>query len=254
MTILPVKTDAPDGAGPAYQPDEGVLARIESLSSLPPKRQLATLLSGDSTAAPEEVLVHFLRSFHVAGDHAASAKIAHVITERISGKLVRLARVWRLGFPPDLMDDVVDEVLNDLYEQLFSTSSTAQFWEVRFWICFNRRAITIMRKRRGELDQIAADESDDEDEEDAAIETAPTLVRLDDPVTRALLSDALAHLSQPYRTAFVLKHWAGYPEEVADGSDSIASLMGVTGRSVRNYLKHAARELDTWRDEAMNHG
>ncbi|HEY3332945.1 MAG TPA: sigma-70 family RNA polymerase sigma factor [Capsulimonadaceae bacterium] len=232
-----------------YAAEPRVAAEIARLSGLPSRRLLAALGASDENVQ-EETLVHFLRACHAAGDSAASGEIARIITGRIAGSLARLARAWRLSAPRDLMEDVIDEVLTDVYEQLFDSSPKFAFWEVRFWVCFNRRAINVMRRRRGELDQVAADEEFDEDSEELHMESVePSRLRFDEPMGRALLADALGHLPQEVRTAFMLKHWSGYVEESSDsGETSIATLMGVSGRTVRNYLTRATRDLAAWRE------
>ncbi len=226
-----------------------VAAEIAELSSCTGKRLVAALGSTDRRVY-EETLVYFLRREHEAGDAVACSAIASQLTKRVSPKLAKLTRLWRLSYPADLAEDVIDEILTELYEQLFSGASTVAFWEIRFWVCFNRLAINVLRRRRFELDQIAADQGDESDDEYLAVESLPAKAEFDHPETAALLSDALAKLSQPVRTAFLLKHWSGHVEESTSPDEpSIAKLMGVSGRTVRNYLARAAKELETWRSE-----
>lgn len=231
-----------------------VASQIAQFERLPRTALLAALTqrSAQDERAAEETLVHFLRRAHRADDNRVTAILAQEITHRVSGRLARLARVWRLGHPPDLAEDVIDEVLTDIYDQLLSGDASSKFWEIRFWVCFNRRALNIMRKRRAEIDQVVAEEDDaqDEDSQERVYDVQAPLSRFDQPETMAIVSDALSRLPQNQRTAFLLKHWSGYPEENgANDTQSIASMMGVSGRTVRYYLARATKELSGWRAE-----
>jgi len=49
------------------------------------------------------------------------------------------------------------------------------------------------------------------------------------------------------RQAVYLKYIEGLPEESDDPTrQTIAKILGVTGRSVRNYLRKAERKLQEW--------
>lgn len=237
--------------------ERDVADQIARFSRLAPARLLGALKQAQGDDRPrEETLVHFLRRARQAGDEPGASTIARAIARRVSGRLARMTCVWRLGEPADLAEDVIDEILTDLYDQLFNCDDSQKFWEIRFWVCFNRRAINVLLRRRAELDQIDADEGDaasEEWERPRELPAAPN--RIDQPETRALINDALSRLPENQRTAFLLKHWSGFQEEAsADGAPSIAVMMGVSGRTVRNYLAKASRALASWREEAEEIG
>jgi len=239
----------------SYVAEPHVSAQIVAFGRLS-RSSLLGALTGESPVGDriwEETLVHFLRLANSSGDNRAAAAISRAITARVAGRLARMTKVWRLGHPPDLAEDVIDEVLTDLYDQLLRPDVSAKFWEIRFWVCFNRRALNILRRRRFEIDQVVAEEDEgwDEDALDRVMGAPAPLTRFDQPETRAVMVDALSRLPMNVRTAFLLKHWSGYQEEPGpDGAPSIASVMGISGRTVRNYLAKAARELAVWRAEA----
>jgi RNA polymerase sigma factor (sigma-70 family) len=167
------------------------------------------------------------------------------LVRRISPKISRTVAVWRLDKVDSRSDDVIDEILVDFYDQVFSDDEAAMFWEVRFWVCLERRLLNIVRRRRAEIDR----EDNGSDLDSAFGDCLPTKSWEDDPETQALVMDALARLSPPEREVFVLKHWCGYAEEskTDPAEETIASIMGVTGRTVRNHLARAEENLAMWR-------
>lgn len=236
-----------------------VASQIAQFSRLSRARLLsaAAMPRGSENYVREETLVHFIRVANRESDSRATSDLIRILIKRISGKLNRLTQVWRLSYPPDLAEDVIDEILTDLYDQLLSDEPAARFWQIRFWVCFQRRAINVLRHRRRELDQIVADEGDDWDAdcEPCAAKPYERIERLDEPEMHAVVNDGLVKLPLPLRTAFLLKHYSGYAEEPGvDGTPSIASLMGVSGRTVRNYLARAAKHLAQWREEEDTDG
>ncbi|MDR3706686.1 MAG: RNA polymerase sigma factor [Capsulimonadaceae bacterium] len=252
-----VPSPAPRAGGYVMEPE--VAEQVARLARLPRTRLVPAVVEASAGDAPigEETLVHFVRRCRRDGDDTGASELLRLLTKRVSGRLARQMRIWRLAHPPDLAEDVVDEVLTDLYDQLLSDDPAAGFWEIRFWVCFNRRALNVLKRRRRELDQIVADEGDDWDDErePRPVDIDRHAVHLDQPETHAVIDDALVRLPQPLRTAFLLKHWSGYPEEPGvDGAPSIASMMGVSGRTVRNYLARAAKHLAEWRSEDEANG
>jgi DNA-directed RNA polymerase specialized sigma24 family protein len=124
---------------------------------------------------------------------------------------------------------------------------------VRFWVSFDCDLLDIVRRRRREQDnQPAFDQAQDSLSSDSEIYTVnPWLDNsLQDPLMRTLISEALAGLPDIIRQAFVLKYYAGYPEESDkhEKGATIASMLNVSGRTVRNYLMRAEEHLARWRD------
>ena len=242
---------APERGG--YVMEGDVAAQVVRCQTLPRARLVAAASATGDAALREETLVHFIRAVRRSEDHKAAADLIDILTRRMSGRLSRMARVWRLGYPPDLAEDVIDEILTDVYDQVLSNDPAAEFWEIRFWVCLNRRALNILRRRRKELDQIVSDESDDVDFPECEPLPADFDRRragIENPEVRAVIDDALVRLPQPLRTAFLLKHWSGFAEEPGvGGGPAISTMMGVSGRTVRNYLAKAEQRLAEWRAE-----
>ncbi len=130
-----------------------------------------------------------------------------------------------------------------MVECVRSTGPHNEFWECRFLTCFDRRVRSILR-------DFSSSRPSDAALDDDIAETLPdpqTVDWTDDIAARVLLD----RLPEPMRTAFYLKHYMGYKEESGHGP-TIASTLGVSGRTVRNYLKKAEHLLSEWRksDEA----
>jgi DNA-directed RNA polymerase specialized sigma24 family protein len=242
-----------------YIREPSVQEEIERLNSLTPVRRLSILASSSaSTSISLETLTYYLRRSNQEGASKDCSAIMKSIVRRVSPRLARLARIWRLGYPPDLAEDVADHLLTLLYDALLNDTEAHRFWEIRFWVCFNRMATKALKQRRADLDLILADEGDAEDDSldpDRFSDNRSKSYSRDNPETRAIISDALSRLPEPLKTAFLLRHWSGYPVDISsDGSPSISSIMGVSDRSVRNYLSRAEKELSMWRSEEFANG
>lgn len=65
-----------------------------------------------------------------------------------------------------------------------------------------------------------------------------------------LLGDGLRALSEPYRAAFILRYYAGWPIQDRDPTvPTISRHFGKDPRTIRNWLAKAEEELERWRGE-----
>jgi RNA polymerase sigma factor (sigma-70 family) len=241
-----------------YEMEPAVLCEIERIERLSPSQQLAALSENDrARKVSEETLTHFLRAANTVGSSSVAGVIMNTIIRRVSGRLARMAQIWRLSYPPDLLEDVIDDILTQIYDAILNTNSEERFWEVRFWVCFNRLATSALKRRRRELDIVIEEEGGDNEGESILDRlTQPERNGCIQPEMSAIIKDALTALEEPIRTAFLLRHWSGY--SVAAQSDnappSISSIMGVSDRTVRNYLTKAEKVLKEWRGEERSYG
>lgn len=230
-------------------------AQIDRLTSAPRTRLAALALEGREPAR-EETLVHLIRLLRREGDGATADALLRGLMRRIESKVGRTVVVWGLGSPPTTADEVIDDVLIDFCDRVLSEDPAETFWEVRFWVCLERRLLNVLRKWRYELGWTL--EATEDELGDTAFDREPATLAWDEqPETQALVAEALALLPPEWRTAFVLKHWAGLQEEVSGGSadrQSIASVMGISGRTVRNYLLRAEKRLARWRADPVYRG
>jgi DNA-directed RNA polymerase specialized sigma24 family protein len=208
----------------------------------------------------EEALVAVCRLLAGRGQTDAAWRIALILAARVKHRIAHALRFWRLDQPDSVARDVADEVITALYAAVFDDGPKSRFWEIRFWVAFDRRLLTAIRTKRMEVDRtldlvFAGDDADDDGDE-AALVIAPGVAEeragsLSDPLMNALVVEALATLPERARTAYILKYAVGMPEDSsrADGPLTIASVLGVTGRSVRNYLRRAELAIERWRGD-----
>ena len=242
----PLRRLRKDGA--PYVREPHVEQRIRALLALPEPARRARLALADRRHADfvgEEVLVYFLRAYRRAGDEAGAWQIAERLTERVAGHVRRHIERWRLG--PDDADDCARDLFAALFAAVFDDEPAGEFWEVRFWVCLDRRLWNLLEKRQAAAD--LAETGRGAAEEDGAPDGP--LLRVPDPKLGpervAELGEALALLTENERLAVYLCRVEGWPEESDDPlRPSAARVLGVTGRSVRNYLKRAENKLRSW--------
>jgi DNA-directed RNA polymerase specialized sigma24 family protein len=237
--------------GALYTREKESQRQIEALANLPDGARRERILLSDRNSDQficEETLVYFLREYARRGQSDFAWAIAERLTVRIVGRTQRELSRWRLS-PDDEVDCVLD-LQAELYEALFDFSSDAEFWEVRFWVCLNRRLWNLLRKRQGTLDGERKESEQGEvvDRSGGVDEGESVLSRIADkglgPQEQAEMKEALSLLNEKELRAVFLRHAEGLPEESEDAArPTVAKAMGVTGRSVRNYLRSAEAKL-----------
>jgi DNA-directed RNA polymerase specialized sigma24 family protein len=253
--VRPLTRARRDG-GAVYVRESEVERQVRELSALPDRSRKERLLTaaawGDSRRAREETLVYFLREYAAREENETAWNIAEALSRRIALHIQRAMRRWRLT--PEDEKDCVQDLYAALWEALFSRETTGEFWEVRFWVCLDRRLWNLIEKRQATADAeirpgdetpLAASEGETESNLERL------LARVSDaeagPETLALRKDALKSLHENEVRAVYLVYIAGLPEESEDPErPSAAKTLGVTGRSVRNYLKRAKEKLAAW--------
>jgi DNA-directed RNA polymerase specialized sigma24 family protein len=247
--------------GSRYTREPRVEAQVRALASLPEVARRRRLVSEaddvENGAAEfegrtrEETLVYFLREYLRRGDEDAAWRIAERLTERVSGHIRRELARWRLG--PDEADECARDLFACVFEALFDDGEAAEFWEVRFWVCLDRRLWNLAEKRQQALDVERSGSATPDDAESGGEQADPLALLADTrpgPEALAEHADALAVLAENERVALFLRYVEGWPEESADPDQpSIARALGVTGRSVRNYLRRAEAKLRAWQQD-----
>jgi hypothetical protein len=219
-----------------YRREAEVQALLESWSRVSARALLQKVTSED-VATPNEALVAVARAFMRSGATEDAWRIIEVLSRRVAGRTYRHLSLWGIAGASQ-QEDITRDILHMMIECVLSTDPQNEFWECRFWTCFDRRVRTLLRdfasRRHDNVEW-------NEDVERAATDVRPlsastaTIDWTDNIAAKALLD----RLPEPLRTAFYLKHYAGYKEESADGEPTIASTLGVSGRTVRNYLRRA---------------
>lgn len=239
--------------GSVYLREKRVEEEILHLCGLSSRARKERLQKDAPAGAPErlreETLVYLLREYAERGDSELAWQLAERLTQRVSGHIARQLAKWRL--PAEDADDVTRDLFALLFDALFSREASAEFWEVRFWVCLDRRLWNLVEKRQAVLD---AQLTESDEESFGEGEGEARLTRLADtapgPETLLQYGDALTVLAERERLAVYLKYIEGLPEESEDPQRrTIAKILGVTGRSVRNYLRRAEQKLREWNEK-----
>lgn len=238
--------------GSLYQRERRTEEEIQQLCGVRSRarreRLLARQPAGDPARLREETLAYALRECVAQGDDETAWGIAELITERVSGHIARQLAKWRL--PQEDADDITRDLFALLFEALFSREASAEFWEVRFWVCLDRRLWNLVEKRQASLDAQLSEGSEPQESESGE----SSLLRVADggpsPEALAEYGEALTVLAEHERLAVYLKYIEGLPEESDDPNrQSVAKILGVTGRTVRNYLRRAEQKLREWNEK-----
>ena len=187
-----------------------------------------------------ETLVGLIRILQRCGEMEAAWELVPVLVDRSAGFISKKLGVWRLT--PQQKEDCIEEVQHQMVLELFNARAGAEFWEVRFWLCLERRLTDITRRHQARADREFSADAPANGEEGGE----SPLARMEDEhaisaQTRIEIQEALALLTIEERAAFVLWRWhqLSQPE--------IAAHLGVTDRTVRNLLQRADKRLAQWR-------
>jgi len=223
-----------------YRREAAVQAVLERWD-LSGARSNAPMREWDDASTPLEALVAAARALAKAGFDAEAWGVVEILIRRVAPRTYRHLAVWGIAGGRD-QEDVTRDIVHMTIECVLSTSPQSEFWECRFWTCFDRRVRSLLRdfshRRLGDTPW-------DDAAEQLPDVGAGAVDWTDNIAARALLD----RLPEPIRTAFYLKHYAGYKEESAAPEPTIATMLGVSGRSVRNYLRKAEQLLSEWRGE-----
>ncbi len=235
-----------------YRREPPVQELLESWRTLSPRAVQQRVRADVEKRIPLEALVAVARAFRRAGRDDDAWSIVELISDRSAGRTFRHLAVWGLS-DGDEREDLTRQILHMMVNAVLSTDPQAEFWECRYWTCFDRRVRSMLRdyRRRNpaqdswdEAIEMTGDRAVEGEEMAAVIETSASTW----PEWVAA-RDLLARLPEPLRTAFYLKHYAGFRDEGEAGEPTIATALNVTGRTVRNYLRRAEELLAEWRKE-----
>jgi len=185
-----------------------------------------------------EALVYFVRDLIGRGDTDGAWRIVGILIRRIDPNMRRfLSRLY--GLNSQQKDEIVDDVVALLYAEWLSVEPAHEFWEVRFWVCLKRKLIEIIEKRKRVYANEQSFATNEPGVNTGSIDQIEDAYAVD-PAKAVVLKSALECLPDPLRTAFYLYHFVDWPEK------AIANHLGVTDRSIRNYLTRARAQLAEW--------
>ncbi|MBC8137602.1 MAG: sigma-70 family RNA polymerase sigma factor [Fibrella sp.] len=243
-------TRARKDSGEAYTREGSVVAQITRLGGMTNaerQRALTVIYDGKDPLRPkEETIVYFVREYDRRGDKNAAWRLLETLLSRIPGHVGRELAKWRL--PESEQNECMEALVVEMYEAILSHEPRQEFWEVRFWVCLDRRIHAHAEKMQRVRDREVRPADDFGAEEDSAHGAEGIFATLADthasPEVIALRKDLQARLSETEWQAVFLKYIEKIPEESGDADKvTIAKILGVTGRSVRNYLRRAEKKL-----------
>ena len=242
-TIRPLTRARKDGTPYTREPE--VEAQVRVLSRLGPRERQRRIDLTDRTQIDflrEETLVYLLRQHDRQGDREPAWQIAEILVGRVAGHVARKLARWR--FRPDDVAECAQDLFGELRAALFDHGPAGEFWEVRFWVCLDRRLWNLAEKHQAMRDSELHLNERDEGGEDPLGQIADAAPG---PEIRAEWREALGLLTENERVALYLRYREGLPEESEDPErPSVARALGVTGRTVRNYLRRAEEKLRRW--------
>jgi RNA polymerase sigma factor (sigma-70 family) len=193
----------------------------------------------------EETLVAILRIRERQGEPDEADRIAELLIERTTRKIARQIGCWKLA--SQYVEECTRDVQAGLIEAIYSDERNHEFWEVRFWVCLERRINNTVRKYRNLMDRETVYkilESEDGSQTET-VDFVPDVEPIT-PQLQAEMGEALALLTEHERLAFVLYNGEQWSQQ------EIAEHLQVTDRTVRNLLSRAHRRLEPWRNESIN--
>ena len=190
-----------------------------------------------------EAIVYFIRRANRDGNTRNRDDLFRELFERCKPYFRGQFR----GFDEQEREDRQFQVMQTIVEDLLAKDDRSDYMQVRFWKYLDHKCIDVCRKAtrfNDNMKRLAANYSGDA--------TKRRILSLDE---FAMISKALAKLPPRLLEVFLLRHYFGLQIETNcrndDGKDelTIAAHFGVTGRTVRNWLKEADHLLAGFRGE-----
>ncbi|MGI8552457.1 MAG: hypothetical protein ACR2PL_16965 [Dehalococcoidia bacterium] len=237
--------------GELYYRRPEVERQIETVVSLPVPAVLErTRISNkdDPEYLKDECLVYLIREHRRAGESTLVSDLCEQLLRRCYGIVYSCVGKLRAEFAEEAHAEVVEQ----LFRKILNTDSDrGDYYEVSFGDGLKRLALTAFGKYSHK--QNATDQNVDWDQfpghdpglDDAEAPVASALRAAD----RSAALEALRTLGEPYRTAFYLRYYRGWPTEAADpGKPSLSRYFNKTPKTIFNWFTHAEKKLVIWRE------
>lgn len=211
----------------------------------------------------EESLVYLIRENLRQGHDQLADQLAQILLRRCARFVHDKLRALGSGEADDAYAEVINKLILLIADQV---SDRGDFLQVKFWVVLERLATTAFKRylnivKRAAmtvpLSTLAGEEmelnGDDEDTRSAPLENRPddSVAVADEVVLRDELDRAqegLALIEEPYRTAFILRHFYGWPIQDKDPDmPTISRYFSKTPRTIKNWLDKAEEALEAWR-------
>ena len=206
----------------------------------------------------EEALVYLILAYRRVHADEAVNQLSEILVDRI-------ARRYRSLFP--FIDDpwrveAGDELLFNIFEKILTDKDgKADYFQIRFWACLRKLAISISRKKSDVYDRetilapvsslagYEMEEPEKTSKGDSGTPEAPLVlpiqtIHIEDAV---IANDGLHCIEEPMRTAFILSEYGWQIESLDPTEPTISKHFNVSPRTIRNWLAKAEKDLETWR-------
>lgn len=225
-----------------YRREAHIELELKQFECLSP-RMILLKLQSDSVSVSNEAYVALIRTLILRDDRKTAWEIVKLLVKKVANRTYKHLSVW--GYiKGEKREDATSEIVRMMIEAVTSLDPQQEFWECRFWVCFDRRVRTLLRDMQTNTgNDIYTDDIEAFSNNEYASQ-GPEWAEM------AAAKEALSLLPEPFRTAFYLKHYCGFKEESYKTSEpTIADTLKVSGRTVRNYLRRAEEILQEWRNK-----
>lgn len=200
-----------------------------------------------------EALVYFIR--RAIRDN--EVKIRDDLFRELLERCNPLFRGQFRGFGLEDRKDLQGEVQRVLIQDLFAEDDRGDYLQVRFWVYLKRKCIDALKLRSKQTEGTESLDTgySDAGEPEGKAKLEKAVDRRLSPEQLAMISEALGRLQPHLLRVFLLRHYVG----MKIGSDdtakrngrepTIAEQFGCSGRTIRNWLKEADRQLADFREE-----
>lgn len=261
--------------GEVYQRTEAVEKQIRFALDLEPAAVIEAAQIRDYRARnylQEECLVYLVREYKSRGERGVVEKLSEILLQRCAKYVNDGVRNLRseTGDHSRTVEHAFRDVVEELFKQILDLDSDkGDFLQVRFWVvvdklrigAFNRYLENLNRAKAAVAwDSVAgygqsAEEgegrkggkhrgADSKPPQEAGLSAEERLAYLD------TAREVLDYLDEPYRTAFVLRHYYDWPIESEDERlPSISRYFGKTSRTIGDWLKRAREAIESRKGE-----
>ena len=210
----------------------------------------------------EECLVYLIRHYHKEGNRQC--------VEGLTDSLLHRCGTWIEGQLYSLDPDVASQGYADVIAQLFEPiidldSDRGDFLQVRFWLVLKRLTTQTFTKllkhdqQNVPLESLPGYDGEDVDavRQGAGLRAASTVISSPvetEVINKSLIREAMSQLEEPIRSAYLLRHYAGWKIEDQDPAvPTISRHFDKTPRTIRNWLAKADRYLAEWSTKERHH-
>ena len=247
-------------SGEVFKRSSAVERQLLDALSLSEEDLLVRANIDDSTVdgyLQEEALVYLIRTSVQRQNQVLFNELSEILLTRCRNQVRSRTRSL------ERKEDAFNEAIRILFEKILAPGNEGDFLQVRFRYALKRIAIDVFR-------QYYRDQTDDRDnlqpssfrsqeetgendwenipatqDNDIATEDGFSSVEME-----VLRREALQVLKEPIRTAVVLHYIKGWPIESNDPKEvTVSTSLGVTPRTILNWLKYAKKELMKWRGD-----